>query len=518
MILKDDPQGPLQLIYIKQRRKNIMGCTTLLAGKNATYDGSTLMARNEDSGNGKFTPKKFIVVDPEDQPRLYKSVISKVEIPLPDDPMRYTAVPNAVPDEGIWGEAGINECNVAMSETETLTSNPRVLGADPPVKEGIGEEDMLTLVLPYIHSAKEGVLRLGSLIEEYGTYEMNGIGFQDVNEIWWFESVGGHHWIAKRVPDDEYVVMPNQQGIDWLDLDDAYGEQRNNMCCPDLRNFIKRNYLDLYMEPSADHPAGSWLDVRGALGSKSDSDHVYNTPRAWYMLRYFNPNSCDWDKESGAFSPMSDFLPWSMKPERKITIEDFKYVLSSYYQGTPYNPYDSKADPAKKGKFRPIGINRNNFLAVTQLRPYMPKDIMAIQWIAMASNAFNQLVPFYANVRTTPEYLANTGKEATTENFYWENRIIGALADAHFAACSHHIERYQTEVLALGHHMISESDQKYLEQFPASQSNAAEVQEFLEKCNQQIADMAKQETDRLLDKVLYTASLNMKNKFAMSDN
>lgn len=59
--------------------------------------------------------------------------------------MRYTAMPNALEDAGIWGEAGVNACNVAMSETETITSNPRVQGADPLVEGGYGEEDMLTL-------------------------------------------------------------------------------------------------------------------------------------------------------------------------------------------------------------------------------------------------------------------------------------------------------------------------------------------------------------------------------------
>ena len=29
-----------------------MPCTTILVGKNASYDGSTLVARNEDSSNG----------------------------------------------------------------------------------------------------------------------------------------------------------------------------------------------------------------------------------------------------------------------------------------------------------------------------------------------------------------------------------------------------------------------------------------------------------------------------------
>lgn len=108
-----------------------MACTTILVGKKASYDGSTMIARNDDSGSGHFTPKKFVVVQPEEQPRHYESVISHVKIELPEQPMRYTAVPNAVDGEGIWAASGVNEAHVAMTATETITSNPRVLGADP---------------------------------------------------------------------------------------------------------------------------------------------------------------------------------------------------------------------------------------------------------------------------------------------------------------------------------------------------------------------------------------------------
>ena len=213
-----------------------MACTTILVGKNASYDGSTMIARNDDSGSGHFTAKKYVVVHPEEQPKVYRSVISHVEIPMPEHPQKITAVPNALEGEGIWAASGVNEKNVGMTATETITSNPRVLGADPlvvyeaakdgkPEKAGgIGEEDLVYIVLPYINSAREGVKRLGSLLETYGTYEMNGIAFQDRDEIWWLETIGGHHWIAKRVPDDVYVVMPNQLGIDHFDLDDALGD------------------------------------------------------------------------------------------------------------------------------------------------------------------------------------------------------------------------------------------------------------------------------------------------------
>ena len=68
-----------------------MGCTTILVGKKATYDGSTMIARNDDSGAGYFTAKKFTVVSPKQQPKTYHSVLSHVTIELPENPMRYTA-------------------------------------------------------------------------------------------------------------------------------------------------------------------------------------------------------------------------------------------------------------------------------------------------------------------------------------------------------------------------------------------------------------------------------------------
>ena len=37
-----------------------MPCTTILVGKNASYDGSTMIARNDDSGSGHFTAKSSL--------------------------------------------------------------------------------------------------------------------------------------------------------------------------------------------------------------------------------------------------------------------------------------------------------------------------------------------------------------------------------------------------------------------------------------------------------------------------
>ena len=497
-----------------------MPCTTILVGKNASYDGSTLVARNEDSSNGVFEPKRMRVVHPDEQPRVYTSVLSHLTVELPDNPMRYTSVPDVVPGHGIWAEAGFNELNVGMSATETLTTNERVRGADPlvdyvPAKGnegedgyvpaqpgGLGEEDMVTLVLPYAKSARDGVRILGDLLERYGTYENNGIAFSDVDEIWWLETIGGHHWMGRRVPDDVYVVMPNQLGLDTLDLDDALGEQKEFMCSADLRGFIDKYHLDLSLDGA--------LNPRDAFGSHDDADHVYNTPRGWYMLRYFNPNTFAWDGPDADFTPRSDDLPWCMVPEKKITPEDVKYVLSSHYQGTPYDPYAATA--SERGIYRPIGVNRNDFMALLQMRPDVPEDFRAVEWLAFASNAFNTMVPFYANVDTTPEYLSNTTGDVSTDNFYWASRLLAAMADASYAKSVFHIERYTLSVGSKANGIINTYDDAQ-----RGEADPAARAALRTKANEELAAMVRAETTDALNKVLFELSSGMKNAYSRSD-
>jgi dipeptidase len=411
-----------------------------------------------------------------------------------------------------------------MSATETITSNPRVLAADPLVEYvaargtagspdyeperpgGIGEEDMVTLVLPYMESARDGVLRMGALLEQYCTYEMNGIAFQDADEIWWMETIGGHHWIARRVPDDAYVTMPNQLGIDRFDLADAEGEQTEFMASADLRAWMAENHLDLTLGGD-----GNVFNPREAFGSASDSDHVYNTPRAWAIQRFLNPYSNTWDGPDADYRPEDDDIPWCRVPERKVTIEDIKYALSLHYQGTPYDPYGTKGDEHTRGIYRPIGINRNSQLAVLQLRPYGAKATQPLVWVAFGRNPFNALVPFYSSVTKTPAYLDNTTAQVTTESFYWANRIIAGLADPHFGACAPHIERYQMAVGAKARAIISATDRELA---AGAETDATEK---LEAANQAIADMLRAETDKVLGHVLFESSMLMKNGFSRSD-
>ena len=487
-----------------------MPCTTLLVGKKASNDGSTMIARTDD---GSFDVKKLVLIDPKKQPKNYKSVIGHLTIPLSKEPLRYTSCPNVDPAEGVWPATGINAANVGMSATETITTNPRVLGADPMVKYqkarrrgekdipgGIGEEDLVTLVLPYIRSAREGVLRLGKLLEQYGTYESNGIAFNDENEIWWMETIGGHHWIARRVADEECVVMPNQFGLDRFDFEDAFGAGKENLCSADLKTFIEENHLDTNND--------GCFNPRNCFGSRSDSDHVYNTPRAWFMGRYLCPTKYRWEGDNADFTPQSDNIPWSFVPERKVTVEDVKYILSSYYQGTPYNPYAHAEDP-RKGIYRTIGINRTGVMGICQIRSDVPDALKGVEWICFGSTSFDTVLPVYTNVAKLPKYLTDVTTDVSTENFYWGSRLIGALADPHYGTAIVHVERYQAAVASRARAILREYDGKYRRSGDSS---------LLEQANEALCAMAKEETINALGKVLMAASQGMKNGYNRGDN
>ena len=487
-----------------------MSCTTILVGRKASNDGSTMIARTED---GHFDVKKLIVVNPKDQPKKYKTKISHLEIELTEKPMRYTACPNVDPKQGVWAATGINEANVGITATETITSNPRVLAADPLVEYkkaktrrekdvpgGIGEEDIVLLVLPYVRTAREGVKRLGKLLEKYGTYESNGIAINDVNEVWWLETIGGHHWMARRIPDDQVVIAPNQFAMDAFDLKDAFGKQEANLCSADLKEFIRENHLDLNQDGT--------FNPRNIFGSCRDMDHVYNTPRAWFMGRYLTPVSHRWEGPEAEFTPESNNIPWGLRPDRKVAPEDVQYLLSSHYQGTDYDPYINR-DTGKRGMYLSIGINRTGVTTICQIRPDVPDAIKGIEWICFGSTTFGAFLPFYTAVSRVPDYLSRITLDASTENYYWSSRLIGALADSCYSASVQNIERYQLAVGTKGREIIREYDEKMIKGGDFS---------LTEEANEKLSAMAEKETTSTLNKVLQTASEKMKNGYNLADN
>ncbi|AYF99992.1 C69 family dipeptidase [Lactococcus allomyrinae] len=472
---------------IQDRKKG--SCTTILVGKKASLDGSTLIARNDD-GHEALDPQRFVVVHPDDQPRHYKAVLSGLELDLPENPLRYTSTPNAVLKDGIWPAAGINSANVAMSATETITTNPRILGLDPYVENGMGEEDLVTLVLPYITSARAGVERLGDLLTIYGTYEPNGIAFADNDEVWWLETIGGHHWAAVRIPDDSYVVAPNRMNIDEFKFDnDDY------LCSPDLKALIDENHLN----PDDFGGYTTHYNLRHIFGSSSIKDSVYNNPRTWYGQNFLGEKSDD---------PQNHDLPFICEATRKISVEDVKFVLSSHFENTPYDVYSTTNTAAERKLFRPIGINRNHSVHILQVRNHVPAELAGVQWLAFGANTFNHVVPFYTNIDDTPACYRDAKAEYDPTNMYWLSATTAVLGDSNYDLFVDLRDTYALNTMAKFHEVQNETDRKLPD---------TDITAYLTKANEQLAKVALEAQTELLGRMVVLGSANMKLRFDFND-
>lgn len=150
-------------------------CTSVLVGRAATRDGSILIARNEDNTT-PAAPKSLRMVPAGERDGVeLVSGANGFAITLPEGGLRYSAMPDVTPEEGLFEEAGVNAAHVAMSATESALANDRVLAFDPYVENGLAEDAMLTVVLPYVKTAREGVKRLGEIVAAHGSAESNGV-------------------------------------------------------------------------------------------------------------------------------------------------------------------------------------------------------------------------------------------------------------------------------------------------------------------------------------------------------
>ncbi|MCD5537150.1 C69 family dipeptidase [Lactobacillus delbrueckii] len=467
-------------------------CTTILVGKDATIDGSTMIARSEDGGS-TIIPEAFIAVNPKEQPKHYKAVISGQEIDDEDllpNPLRYTSAPDASGKNGIWAAAGINDATVAMTATETITTNSRIQGIDPLVEEGgLGEEDFVTLTLPYIHSAREGVKRLGYLVEKYGTYEMNGSAFADHDEVWYIETIGGHHWAARRIPDDAYVAAPNRLNIDFFDFND----EENFMCSSDLLDIINEYHLN---------PDYQGYNLRHIFGSSTIKDAHYNKPRAWYIHRYFDP---EWEGEPG-----DQDQPFITYAKKKISPEDIKFLESSHYQDTKYDVYSTTNTEAEKKLFRPIGINRNFETHILQIRNDVEEGIAGVQWLAFGPNTFNCLVPFYTNVTTTPASF-QTGPDFDLTKIFWLNKLNAQLGDTNYKVYSALEQAFEEKTMAKLRQIENETDRA------VRGLTGRDLQEKLEEANQKMADLTYKQTAALTGEMVKDGHSLMKLKYDLLD-
>lgn len=418
-------------------RQPLHACTSILVGKKASADGSVMIGRNEDFRSA--WPKHFVVHPTADiVDNKYISNDTGVNVTLPTHRFKYTATPEWTDKYGVIEEDGINEKGVAMSATESAYSNARVLGYDPYNEHGIVEESMITIVLPYITSAKAGVERLGSLIEEYGAGESDGVLFADQDEAWYMEIGSGHHWVAKRIPDDEYAVVANRLSLQVIDFND----HDNYLYSTGLQTFTVDHHL------WNGHDEFNW---RYIFGTNDHFDQIYNTARVWSGQHILTP--------SVQQDPEDLNVPFSRQPDRPIFLDDVTTVLRDHFNHTIY---DTTTNRPEAHKYRPISLSRTQESHVLQMRPNMPVDVGNLHWLAMGVSDESIYVPFYAGITDTPADYKVGNQTYSEDSAYWLYKLAGVLVDAHYHKFIRDLNNVQQDTYSKFLGKIAATDQQAL--------------------------------------------------------
>ncbi|MEY8441454.1 C69 family dipeptidase [Lactobacillaceae bacterium 24-114] len=410
----------------------LSACTSILIGKKASIDGSIMIGRNEDA---KAAWPKHMVIHPRGGvSSKFVSKETKLELRLPENSARYSATPEWTDKYGLFEEDGINEYNVAMSATESAYSNDLVLGADPLVEKGLNEEAMVTVVLPFVKTAREGVQRLGNLIAKYGTGETNGVLFADDDEAWYFESGAGHYWVAQRIPDDCYAVVANQLAIQEIDFDDP----DNFMFHPGIREFVEKN--DLNPEPGT-------FNFRKIFGTADRSDAIYSEPRVWIGHQMFSP------KQAYNETPESADLPFLMKPDRLLSVRDAQRYLSNHFEGTEFDPL---TDGPTSHIYRPISLAKTQESHILQTGRKGPD----IHWLAMGVANESTYVPFFNGINNVPLAYTRGKLPAQLNSAYWIFKHASVLVDSHLHDFLPLLRDVQKERNIAAQEMIRHVDEK----------------------------------------------------------
>lgn len=471
-------------------RIELSACTSILVGKKASLDGATYISRNEDRLVA-IHPKRFLVQPAvTGRKEVYTSPYNGLTVPLPEKGYRYTSTPNGDESDGPNEEDGFNEKNVGESATESVYANERVLAYDPFVKNGLAEDSMTTLVLPFIDSARDGVRYLGELVKKYGSAEGNGVQFNDADEVWYMEIVTGHQWVAVRIPDDCYAVAANQIAIEEIDFNDS----DNYMWADGIQEFVANNQLN----PDADR----W-NFRHIFGTDTEKDHHYNTPRVWFAQRYLNPEIEQ--------DPESPELPFIRKASRKISVEDIQYILKSHYNETKYDPLGHGSEHDKK-TYRAISLSRTANSHILQMRNSRANGAAGVQWIGFGVPSFCPHVPFFTNATDTDASYRELPATMSLDSAYWLYEALAMVVEAHYAEFIQADLDYQKELAQWARIKIREVDQR------AQNLAGADLTNYLTKQNHEIATHYNQATKKLLADLTMQGAELSKLTFKMDPN
>ena len=448
-------------------------CTTIIIGQEQTADGSMIVARSED-WDAMEAKNYEIFEDTDNGPREFVAKDSPFRCELPEKALGYSAL-SPYNLHGHWGSAGFNTAGVGMSATESIFSSDEVLKHDPLVENGVAENSVFNITLPYVRTAREGVERLGMLIEKYGIAEGFGIGFVDSKEIWYLETACGHRWLACRMPKDQYFVTGNQSRFRTYDPND----KENYLASADLIEFAEKH--GLY------NPAQGAFDFHEAYARDIKLDTTYNYPRVWGLQQFFSPEIKN-DVTKNTF-------PVFAKAAHKVTLTELRTAFRFHYDNTEHDPY-LNSNP--KEPYRPVSIFRTTQTHLLQVRPELPQAIGCVNYVAMGMADLGVFLPLYQGITSYPEAYTKGNGESSDDSAYWKFRKIMVLGMTNYNKYAPVIKEAYAKFEAETDQRQREMEEEYLRIYKTQPLHA---QDLLQAFSDKILNSALDLADRLQEKL-----------------
>lgn len=448
-------------------------CTTIIIGQEQTADSSMIVARSEDWD--AMEAKNYEIFEGTDNgPREFVAKDSPFRCELPEKALGYSAL-SPYNLHGHWGSAGFNTAGVGMSATESIFSSDEILKHDPLVENGVAENSVFNITLPYVHTAREGVERLGMLIEKYGIAEGFGIGFVDSKEIWYLETACGHRWLACRMPKDQYFVTGNQSRFRTYDPND----KENYLASADLIEFAEKH--GLY------NPAQGSFDFHEAYARDIKLDTTYNYPRVWGLQQFFSPEIKN-DVTKNTF-------PVFAKAAHKVTLTELRTAFRFHYDNTEHDPY-LNSNP--KEPYRPVSIFRTTQTHLLQVRPELPQAIGCVNYVAMGMADLGVFLPLYQGITSYPEAYTKGNGESSDDSAYWKFRKIMVLGMTNYNKYAPIIKEAYAKFEAETDQRQREMEEEYLRIYKTQPLHA---QDLLQAFSDKILNSALDLADRLQEKL-----------------
>jgi dipeptidase len=422
-------------------------CTSIMVGRLATTDGSVITSHTCDGPYRTwleiFPHTKYEkgtvhsvysgTLDPRETSWDLRNVIKTGEIQEVEE--TYAFVNTAYPC--------LNEKQLAIGET-TIEGRPELRN-----KDGIFYiEELEKIALQRCKTARESIALIGRLAEEYG-YGDNAecITIADPKEVWQLEISGSGKgkpsaiWCAARIPDDCVGVSANMPRISTIDF--------NN---PDLFIFstdLQKAAKNLgYWDGKT--PLKFWKVI-------SSFGKAFGT-REFYILSTLAP--------SLKLSMDTTELPFSVKPEKKLSPREVMKYFRETYEGTQFDMAknllitvkhkDDKGNVVEEeikspavnnwmnmelrillNKLKPgvvtnrytIAQNFCSYSHIIQCRSWLPDEVGAVAWFSFDNPALSPRIPIFSGVLKLPESFSICGQlRYRTDAAIWSFRETNRLA------------------------------------------------------------------------------------------